>query len=172
MIQCAILVNGDVKYTRKLLDSVFFHEIEGFHVVGMVASAPDAQALNRARNLHVPTFVVEEKLFPNGNSYGVALLNKLKDIDSDFVIADGMGTVPPCVCKHYNGRLLRVKLTPVGQTMEVTVYLTNAAGGVGEVLGEATAVLESEDTQESFTRRVYDLAEELIVDAVESCCGE
>ena len=118
------------------------------------------------------TFVVEEKLFPNGNSYGVALLNKLKDIDSDFVVADGMIPVPPCVCKHYNGRLLRVKLTPVGQTMEIAAYLSDAAGGVGRVLGEATTALEAEDTQESFTRRVYDLAEGLIVDAVESCCGE
>ena len=129
-MQCAILVNGDVKYTRKLMDSAFFREIEGFGIVGMVASAPDAQALTRARNLHVPTFVVEEKLFPNGNSYGVALLNKLKDIDSDFVVADGMIPVPPCVCKHYNGRLLRVKLTPVGQTMEIAAYLSDAAGGV------------------------------------------
>ena len=89
MMQCAILVNGDVKYTRKLLDSAFFRDIEGFHMAGVVASAPESLALNRARNLHIPTFIVEEKMFPNGNSYGVALLNKLKDIDSDFVIADG-----------------------------------------------------------------------------------
>ena len=80
--------------------------------------------------------------------------------------------VPPCVCKHYNGRLLRVKLTPVGQTMEIVAYLSDAAGGIGQVMGEATAALEADDTQDSFTRRVYDLAEGLIMDAVESCCGE
>ena len=170
-MNCAILVSGDVKYTRRLLDSAFFREIDGFAIAGMVASAPDAQALTRARNLHVPTFVVEEKLFPNGNSYGVALLNKLKDIDSDFVVADGLMQVPACVAKHFGGRLLRVKLNPVGQTMEITAYLSDAAGAVGEVLGEATAVLEPSDTQDSFTRRVYDLAEGLVVDAVETCCG-
>jgi len=171
-VNCAILVSGDVKYTRKLLDSAFFGEIDGFSIAGMVASAPDAQALTRARNLHVPTFVVEEKLFPNGNSYGIALLNKLKDIDSDFVVADGMAAVPVCVAKHFCGRLLRVKLSPVGQTMEITAYLSDAAGSVGEVLGEATAALEPNDTQEGFARRVYDLAEGLVMDAVESCCRE
>ena len=169
-MNCAILVSGDVKYTRRLLDSAFFREIDGFAIAGMIASTPEAQALTRARNLHVPTFVVEEKLFPNGNSYGVALLNKLRDIDSDFVVADGMAPVPACVAKHFGGRLLRVKLNPVGQTMEISVYLSNAAGAVGEVLGEATAALEPDDTQESFARRVYDLAEGLVVDAVESCC--
>ena len=170
-MHCAILVSGDVKYTRKLLDSAFFREIEGFSIAGMVASAPDAQALTRARTLHVPTFVVEEKLFPNVSSYGVALLNKLKDIDSDFVVADAMAAVPACVVKHFGGRLLRIRLTPVGQTMEITAYLSDAAGGVGEIMGEAVAALEADDTQERFTRRVYDLAEGLIVDAVESCCG-
>ena len=169
-MHCAILVSGDVKYTRKLLDSAFFKEIDGFSIAGMVASDPAAQALTRARNLHVPTFVVEEKLFPNGNSYGVALLNKLKDIDSDFVVADGMAAVPACVVKHFGGRLLRIRLSPVGQTMEVTAYISDAAGGVGQVMGEATAALAPNDTQEGFTRRVYDLAEGLIVDAVESCC--
>ena len=169
-MNCAILVSGDVKYTRRLLDSAFFREIDGFAIAGMVASIPEAQALTRARNLHVPTFVVEEKLFPNGNSYGVALLNKLKDIDSDFVVADGMAPVPACVAKHFCGRLLRVKLNPVGQTMEVIAYLSDAAGGIGEVMGEATVALNPDDTQESFVRRVYDLAEGLVVDAVESCC--
>ena len=169
-MHCAILVSGDVKYTRKLLDSAFFHEIDGFSVAGMVASAPDAQALTRARNLHIPTFVVEEKLFPNSNSFGVALLNKLKDIDSDFVVADSMAAVPPCVCRHFNGRLLRIKLTPVGQTMEITAYLADAAGAVGQVLGEAVTTLEETDTQDSFTRRVFDLAEELVVSAVASRC--
>ena len=171
-MNCAILVSGDVKYTRRLLDSAFFREIDGFAISGMVASTPDAQALNRARNLHVPTFVVEEKLFPNGTSYGVALLNKLKDIDSDFVVADGMAPVPACVAKHYGKRLLRVKLSPVGRAMAIIAYLSDAAGNVGQVLGEATVALEPDDTQDSFTRRVYDLAESLVMDAVESCCGE
>ena len=170
-MNCAILVSGDVKYTRKLMDSAFFREIEGFSIAGMVASDPNAQALTRARNLHVPTFVVEEKLFPNVNSYGVALLNKLKDIDSDFVVADGMTAVPACVAKHFGGRLLRIKLNPVGQTMEISAYLSDAAGGVGEILREANADLDPADTQESFTRRVYELAEGLVMDAVESCCA-
>ena len=171
-MNCAILVSGDVKYTRKLMDSAFFREIEGFSIAGMVASDPNAQALTRARNLHVPTFVVDKKLFPNAASYGTAVLNKLKDIDTDFVIADGVATVPACVYKHFAGRVVSVKLNAVDRSMEIQVFLADGKGGVDRVLGEATAVLEDGDTQESFTARVYAMAETLVLDAVESYCGE
>lgn len=171
MIHAAILVSGDGRYTRRLLDSVFFHEIENLKIVGMVASDPDAQALTRARNLHVPTFVVDRKLFPNDNSYGTAVLNKLKDIDTDLVIADGVSLVPASVAKHFAGRMLRVKLTPVGQTMEITVYMADAKAGVGQVLAEAVVALENGDTQESFSGRVYALAESMVTDAVADHCA-
>lgn len=172
MIHAAILVSGDGKYTRRLLDSVFFHEIANLKIVGMVASAPNAQALTRARNLHVPTFVVEQKLFPNEASYGVAVLNKLRDIDTDFVIVDGANTVPACVTKHFAGRMLQVKLTPVGQTMEITIYLAGVQAAVGQTLAEAVVALEDGDTQESFSRRVYAMAESLVTDAVDSYCAD
>lgn len=171
MIHAAILVSGDGKYTRRLLDSVFFHEIENLKIVGMVSSAPDAQALTRARNLHVPTFVVDRKLFPNDASYGTAVLNKLKDIDTDFVIVDGMNAVPVCVAKHYAGRMLRVKLTPVGQTMEITVFMAHAQADGEQILAEAVVALENGDTQESFSGRVYALVEALVTDAVSDYCA-
>ena len=172
MIHGAILVSGDGRVTQRLLDSVFFKEIEQLKIVGMVGSAPQSQALNRARNLHIPTFVVDKKLFPNAASHGTAVLNKLKDIDTDFVVADNAAAVPACVYKHYANRLVNVKLNAVDRTMEILVYLADGKGEVARVLGEATAVLEEGDTQESFTARVYSMAEELVLDAVESYCSE
>lgn len=167
MIHGTILVSGDGKYTRRLLDSVFFHEIENLKIVGMVSSAPDAQALTRARNLHVPTFVVDRRLFPNDSSYGTAVLNKLKDIDTDLVIVDGVSNVPACVTKHYGSRMLTVKLTPVGQSMEIAVQMAN-----GQTLSEAVVALEEKDTQETFSGRVYALAEAMVTDAVADYCAQ
>ena len=172
MIHGAILVSGEGRVVQRLLDSVFFREIEQLKIVGMVASTPQCQLLTRARNLHVPTFVVDKKLFPNAASYGTAVLNKLKDIDTDFVIADSAATVPACVYKHFAGRVVSVKLNAVDRSMEIQVFLADGKGGVDRVLGEATAVLEDGDTQESFTARVYAMAETLVLDAVESYCGE
>ena len=172
MIHGTILVSGDGRVTQRLLDSVFFREIEQLKIMGVVASAPQAQVLTRARNLHIPTFVVDKKLFPNGTSYGTAVLNKLKDIDTDFVVADSAAAVPACVYKHFANRLVSVKLNAVDRSMEIMVYLADGKGDVARVLGEAVAVIEDGDTQESFTNRVYTMAEALVLDAVESYCAQ
>ena len=154
------------------MGSAFFHEIENLNIVGMVSSDPTAQALTRARNLHVPTFVVDKRLFPNEASYGVALLNKLKDIDTDFVFVDDIMAVPACVAKHFGGRLLTVKLSPAGQSMEVLVYIMDAKGGMASVSADAVVELAEEDTQAAFAEKVYAAAEFLVLDAVSTYCEE
>ena len=172
MLRAAILVSGDGRLTRRLLDSVFFNEIENLTIAGVVSSNPEAQALTRARNLHIPTFVVDEHLFPHAASYGQALLNKLRDIDTDFVVLDGFAPHLGSTAKYYNGRVYGVKLTPVQQTMEITAYRADAQGGIGERLGEAVVALQEGDTQDLFVRRVYEQAEPLLLDAVMEHCAE
>lgn len=172
MIRAAILVSGDCRLTQRLLDSAFFNEIENLKIAGVISSNPEAQALTRARNLRIPAFVVDEHLFPNAASYGQALLNKLRDIDTDIVILDGFLPKLGNAAKYYNGKVFGVKLSPVQQTMEVTVYRGDAQGFVGTRLGEAVVTLENEDTQTSFARRVYEQAEALLLEAVIDYCTE
>lgn len=172
MIRAAILVSGDCRLTGRLLDSAFFNEIENLKIAGVISSNPEAQALTRARNLRIPTFVVDEHLFPHAASYGQALLNKLRDIDTDIVVLDGFGPKLGNAAKHYHGKVFGVKLTPVQQTMEVTVYRADVQGGIGERLGEAVVKLQDEDTPESFARRVYEQAEPLLLETVQDYCAE
>jgi hypothetical protein len=91
---------------------------------------------------------------------------------SHIVRICSMAESSTCVAKHFAGRLLTVKLNPVGQSMEIVVYLADAKGGVSRVLADASVALEETDTQSSFTARVYDLAESLLVDAVDAYCAE
>lgn len=171
MVRGTILASNDGKYTRQLLDSVFFDEIEHLVVSGVVVSNPNAQILIRAGNLHVPTYVVDQRLFPNGTTYAQALLHKLRDIDTDFVVLDGFTPDLGAVAKHYCGRIFGVKLNPVYQTMEIVVYTADAQGGVGSVLAEASVALRDGDTQNEFARRVYDQAETLLLEAVIDYCN-
>lgn len=172
MVRGTILSSGDGKFTRRLLDSVFFDEIENLQIAGIVSSDPDAQVLTRGRNLRIPTFVVDRRLFPNRATYGRALLNKLRDIDTDFVILDGFAPGLGATAKHFQGRVFGVKLSPVYQTMEITVYRADDHGDVGEALAEASVTLEQGDTQEAFARRVFELAETLLLEAVSDFCAE
>lgn len=172
MIRAAILVSGDCRLTRRLLDSVFFNEIENLQIAGVISSNPEAQALTRARNLRIPTFVVDEHLFPHAASYGQALQNKLRDIDTDIVILDGFAPKLGIAAKHYGGRVFAVKLMAVDQSMELTAYRADARGGVDVLVSEAVVSLREEDTQASFTRRVYEQAESMLLEAVVDYCAE
>ena len=100
------------------------------------------------------------------------LLNKLRDIDTDFVILDGFAPKLGSTAKVYQGKVFGVKLTPVDQTMEVTAYCADAQGGIGRRLGEAVVALQEGDTQAGFARRVYEQAEPLLLDAVMEFCAE
>lgn len=172
MVCVAILVSGEGKLTRRLLDSAYFNEIEQFKLSGVISSDPQAPVLSRARNLRLPAYVVERRLFPNEATYGQALLHKLRDIDADFVILDGF--TPECapVARHFQGKVLGVRFSPVGRSMEITVYLADAWGGVGELLEQWEEPLKETDTHDGFVRRVYELAENMLLEAVESYCRE
>ena len=86
MLNAAALVSGDGAELQALLDSVFFGEIEGFSLSAVIATERGSFALTRAEGAHVPGYVVEEAIFPNGASFSLALLNKLRDLDIDFII--------------------------------------------------------------------------------------
>ena len=72
MVRAAILVSGEGRRMRYLLDSAFFNEIDNLEIAGVVSSDPEANALRSARSANVPAYVVDEHLFPNTGSYGLA----------------------------------------------------------------------------------------------------
>lgn len=170
MTRLSILVSGDGRYLRPLLDSAFFHEIENLEIAGVISSDPRAAALNKARNLSVPTYVVEADLFPNLASFSTALQNKLRDIDTDVVVLDGFTPALGHAAKYFHGKILGVKLSAVGARMDVAVYVADEQGGVGQSIGSDSVELQSDDTQDAFTRRVYERAEALLMAAVRECC--
>ena len=72
MLNAAALVSGDGAELQALLDSVFFGEIEGFSLSAVIATERGSFALTRAEGAHVPGYVVEEAIFPNGASFSLA----------------------------------------------------------------------------------------------------
>ena len=170
MARLTILVSGEGKLMRRLLDSAFFNEIKELEVAGVVSSNPQAPALARARNLQVPAFVVDAELFPNTASYCTALQNKLRDIDTDLVVLDGFLPALGCAGKYFSGRILGVKLAAEQTSMEISVYVSGEQGGVGRVLSRDSVALTEEDTQEGFTRRVYDRAEAMLMAEIRAFC--
>lgn len=191
MTRAAILVSGEGRRMRCLLDSAFFHEIDNLEIAGVVSSDPEANALRSARSANVPAFVVDEHLFPNTGSYGLALLNMLKDIDTDLVILAGFTPGLGPAARYYNGRVLGVfpALIPAFEGMDerevcaaalnrgvrvtgATAYFADEVGRVGRIIDQKTVPVLADDTPEALRERIFQEAEkQLLLDSVRTFCA-
>lgn len=192
MARAAILVSGGGRRMRCLLDCAFFNEIEHLEIAGVVSSSPDAYALQSARNANVPAYVVDDHLFPNAGSYGLALLNKLKDIDTDFVVLAGFTPSLGPAARYYSGKVLGVfpALVPSFEDLPeekvcaaalargmyvtgATAYLADDVGKIGHILAQKAVPILSDDTPEILQDRIFeDAQKELLINAVREFCAQ
>ena len=177
---------------RALLDSAFFHEIDNLEIAGVICSDPEAPALRSARSSNVPAYVVEEHLFPNIGSYGLALLNMLKDIDTDLVVLAGFTPGLGPAARYYSGRTIGVfpSLIPAFEQMSerqaiqsalvrevrltgATSYVADDEGRVGHILEQRAVAVQRTDTPETLEDRIFEQAErDLLLDAVKAYCAK
>lgn len=190
MARAAILVSGGGRRMRCVLDCAFFNEIEHLEIAGVVSSNPEAYALASARNANVPAYVVDDHLFPNTASYGLALLNMLKDIDTDFIILAGFTPNMGPAARYYSGRVLGVfpalvpafedlpeedvyaaTLTRGVQVTGATAYVADEAGKVGKILSQKMVPVLPEDDPDTLKDRIFEQAQkELLLNAVREQC--
>lgn len=191
MLRAAALVSGDGAKLQALADCVYFGEIPDFELC-VISSDPEAHALNRARNAGIPTYVVEEALFPNGASYALALLNKLRDLDIDLVVlADFLPALGEGTSRLYHGRVIGVRpaLVPAFDGVKdgdvcaaalrrgvrvtgATSYYADDRGAVGAIIAQKAVAVMPGDTPEILRRRITEDAEwDLITEAVKAHCA-
>ena len=191
MARAAILVSGGGRRLRCLLDCAFFNEIEGLELAGVISADPAAFALQSARSATVPAYVVDDHLFPNAGSYGLALLNKLKDIDTDFVVLAGFAPSLGPAARYYSGKVLGVfpALVPAFETLTeddvcaavlargvqltgATAYLADDEGRIGQILAQKAVPVQPDDTPATLQDRIFDQAQkELLIAAVRDFCA-
>lgn len=188
MLNAAALVSGDGAELQSLLDSVFFGEIEGFSLAAVISTERGSFALTRAEGAHVPGYVVEEAIFPNGASFSLALLNKLHDLDIDFIIlagfapklSEGLGSG---LSRPRRGRALRAeprlrhsarprplprRHRPRRPLDGATIYAPDESGEVGEILLQAPVEVLEGDTPDTLRRRVIETAGPLLIEAIKA----
>lgn len=193
MINAAVLVSGDGAEIQPLLDSFFFGEIKGVALAAVISSRRDAYALTRARGINIPCYVVEEAIFPNGASFNLALLNKLRDLDIDLVIVAGFEPrIGEGTARAYHGRAIgiRLALSPAFDTARqvdvtrealrrgvkwtgATVYLLDDSGGVGEILLQKPVFVDGCTDPEELRRKIIgEAAGAMLVQAVKMLPSE
>ena len=131
-------------------------------------------------------------MFPNESSYDMAIRNKLKDMDIDFVIVAGFQPgVGRETAKAFRNKIIAVHPSLIPAFAELhgldvheavlrmglkitgaTAYLVSETGGVGPVLLQAAVPVEEDDDAVTLQRRVLMDAEwKLLPEAVKLWCA-
>lgn len=177
MIRAAALVSGDGARLQCILDSIYFKELPEMELAAVISSRRDANAMKRALNAGIPAYVVDPELFPTRTSHSMAVANKLKDMDIDFVILAGydmplgvipyqfknriIGTVPALIpaFEEYEGDLCRAVLERGAKVSGATSYFADSDGRVGAIIEQQAVSVLPDDTPETLAQRIMEDAE-------------
>lgn len=177
MIRAAALVSGDGARLQCILDSIYFKELPELELAAVISSRRDANAMKRALNAGIPAYVVDPELFPTRTSHSMAVANKLKDMDIDFVILAGydlplgvipyqfknriIGTVPALIpaFEDHDGDLCRAVLERGAKVTGATSYFADSDGRVGAIIEQQAVSVMADDTPESLAQRIMEQAE-------------
>ncbi|GBC92880.1 Phosphoribosylglycinamide formyltransferase [bacterium HR15] len=178
MKRIAILVSGKARGTNMaaIIDACRRGHIPESEVVLVIGTREDAPALQRARELGVPTCVVDPKALPDDEAYGEALLRALREVQPDLICLAGyIRLLPANVVRAYPYRILnihpallplfggkgmyglRVHEAVIESGMKVTgctVHFVDEQYDTGPIVLQSVIEVRDEDTPETLAARL------------------
>ena len=89
----AVLVSGGGTNLQALIDAQGRGEIVNGAITAVIASNPEAYALERAKKANVPGYVLARSDYDSSRAMTQALVKQLKDLDIDLVVMAGFMTI-------------------------------------------------------------------------------
>ncbi|MBR1497116.1 MAG: phosphoribosylglycinamide formyltransferase [Oscillospiraceae bacterium] len=109
-MRVSVLVSGGGANLQPLLDVYRSGTGGAMEISAVISSVDGAGALERAKAVGVPIYLVERALFPNSASFCSALLNKLRDLDTDLVVCAGFTEkLNYLLLRYYKNRVISVQ---------------------------------------------------------------
>lgn len=195
MKHIAVLVSGGGTNLQALLDAEQAGKFPQGRIVRVIASRPDAYALERAKRAGVATAVVSRKNFSSAEEFDRALLQELEDCGADLVVLAGfLSILGETVIARYRNRILNVHPSLIPsfcgkgyyglkvheaalaygvKVTGATVHVVNEIPDGGAILLQKAVEIRPDDTPETLQRRVMEQAEwELLPEAVALLCAD
>ena len=185
MTRIAVLVSGGGTNLQALIDAEKAGKMPHGDIVLVVASRPDAYALERAKNAGIESVVVRRKDYENPEDYDKAMIDVLRSHDIEEVILAGFlsilghsvieaypqrilnihpSLIPSFCGKGYYG--LKVHEAALARGVKVTgatVHYVNEIPDGGEIVLQKAVEIRDGDTPEVLQRRVMEQAEWILL---------
>lgn len=185
MTRIAVLVSGGGTNLQALIDAEKAGKMPHGDIVLVVASRPDAYALERAKNAGIESVVVRRKDYENPEDYDKAMIDVLRSHNIEEVILAGFlsilghsvieaypqrilnihpSLIPSFCGKGYYG--LKVHEAALARGVKVTgatVHYVNEIPDGGEIVLQKAVEIMDGDTPEVLQRRVMEQAEWILL---------
>lgn len=195
MKNIAVLVSGGGTNLQALIDAEKNGDIIGGKITCVIASNPDAYALERAKNNGISTKIIPRKDYADVASYTKAVTDALVEAKADLVVYAGFMTILdeqivqafpnrmmnvhpaliPSFCGkgfyglHVHEAVLEKGVKLTGATVH---FVTEVCDG-GPIIMQKSVPVENDDTAETLQRRVMEQAEwHILPEAVSLFCQD
>lgn len=184
-VNIAIFASGSGSNAQRIIE--YFAQRSDIKIKALLANRPDAYALERAKQLGVPTLVFNREDFFSSDR----VLEYLKGNSVDWIILAGfLWLIPQNLLRNYPDRIINIHpaLLPAygGKGMYgskvhqavvaakeresgISIHYINEQYDEGEMIFQAKCLVEPEDTPESLAEKIHKLEYEhfpVIIDKV------
>ena len=180
-----VLVSGGGTNLQAIIDAIDSGVIKSAEICAVVASNPNAYALERAEKHGIPSEVVHKKMMSSQDEFETKLVEIIEKYNTDFIVLAGFmcilsekftsrypekiinvhpSLIPSFCGKGFYG--IRVHEEALGYGVKVTgatVHFVNEIPDGGRIIMQKAVEIEDGDTPEILQRRVMERAEWIIL---------
>ena len=195
MKRIAVLVSGGGTNLQALIDAKAAGKIPEGEFAAVVASSPDAYALQRAEKAGIPTYVINRKDYGSNQELTIALTALLQEQKIDLIVLAGFmyiltgelvnaypnailnvhpALIPSFCGEGCYGLHVHVKALAYGVKVSgATVHFVSEECDGGPIILQKAVNVEEGDTPEVLQRRIMEQAEWIILPkAVDLFCRD
>lgn len=182
MYKLAVLVSGSGSNLQALIDA----KLSGT-IVGVISNNPDAYAIERAKQVKIPTKVINHRDFDSREAFEDKIHQQLNDWNVDFVILAGFMRVltvgfvqkwagrilniHPSILPAYKGLNTHQRVLDTGDRWHgCTVHFVTTELDSGFPLAQGVLQVSHHDTAETLQKRVHELEHLIYPQVVEWLC--
>ena len=181
MKKIAVLVSGGGTNLQALIDS----DIQGGRITAVIASNPEAYALERAKKADIPGYVICRKDYSTNRAMTLALVEKLQSLEIDLVVLAGFMTILteemvqaypnaiinvhpaliPSFCGEgfYGLHVHEAALAYGVKLSGATVHFVSEECDGGPIIAQKAVPVHPDDTPETLQKRIMQEAEWILL---------
>lgn len=188
MLKIAVLVSGGGTNLQAIIDAIDSKVITDTEITAVISNNKNAFALERAAMAGITGMVVSPKDYKDRESFNVALLRKLQELNVDLIVLAGYLVVIPeividafpnriinihpslipsfCGTGYYGLKVHEAALARGVKVVGATVHFVDKGTDTGPIIMQKAVCVENGDTPKVLQQRVMEQAEWKLLPAV------